>query len=233
MLFRSIETTKPEQEGKIEIMATKAIKTDIQIDKEKIESYKQLKTEGTIKATNGETTIIQEPVETNINLIEPVTKAELQITPEILSTTAKNENVQIKAILNTSNTANSLYKNPKLEIVLPEYIEQIDITKQEILFNEELQIEQIEVEQIGANKIIKIKLQGEQTKYDIAATSKGANIILNANIVTKEFTPTKQVEVAMYITNEASNIYEQEENGKGVVKENIKLVSPVGIWQEI
>ena len=60
-----------------------------------------------------------------ITLKEPISKAELTISKNNLSTITVNENVEIRATLDTSNINNSLYKNPTIKLVFPKYFEKI------------------------------------------------------------------------------------------------------------
>ena len=57
-----------------------------------------------------------------IKLENPKNEAKLELSKESLSTVVTNENVELRVTLNTTEANSLLYKNPKLEIVLPSYV---------------------------------------------------------------------------------------------------------------
>ena len=103
--------------------------------------------------------------ETTISLTEPVSSAQISILEESqnLLTTAKNENVEMRVVLNTSNTKYALYKNPTLEIELPSQIEEINIKDVKLLLDDELKITNKQVITRNNKKVIQITLEGTQT----------------------------------------------------------------------
>ncbi len=219
-----IETTKPEIEGTLEITLNKAIKTDANIAN--AQNYKGIRVGAKLDTIKEATSIVVQEANTDIALVEPVSKIDMQIGTTTLSTIVENKNVEIKAILDTSNSSFALYKNPVIEIVLPEYVEKMSINSVKTYFNEELKIANYE---IVSGKTIKIILAGEQTKYDIGLVSRGLNIVIDANIWARKLTPTITSEIKMYVQHENNNIYEKVEGAKGVVAQQIQFVAPVGI----
>lgn len=216
-----LQTSKPQKEGKLEINLEKAIKTDIDYSKAQISKMEKLNTQIKAVASLKGEILVEQNVEANINLVEPQAKVELVSNTTEFSTLVKNENVQLKAILNTSSNYNKLYTNPKIVLELPSYLEQIDIKNIELLYEEELvkEKEELKVAPDGT-KILEITLKGTQTKYSKDAITGGTNIIITADITTNNLTPTKQDKITMTVINENENTQ---------VAIPINFIAPLGI----
>lgn len=245
-----IKTSKPVLEGKIEIEIEKAVKGKIDYSKAQMQTIQNLSSEVTLKTTTEEV-----KANSKIRMEEPVAKATLSINKTDLSTLVKNENVEIRALLDTSNVYNALYKNPTVEIELPEYIETIDIKSSKLLFEDELKYKKAELIERDGKKVIRIEFEGTQTKYNTENSEiKGATIVISADITLDKLTPRKNEQIVMYYTNENTNLYEtsnissenaEQNNGvntvvraaqssnaqdvKGVVKADINYVVPTGV----
>lgn len=199
----TIETSKPITEGTLKIAHTKALKGNTDYSKEQIESFKVLKSDINTTATYADTVISKNQNSVNMNLIDPSTQVELLVNKTDLSTVVTNENVEFKTILKTNNITCDLYKNPVVEIVLPSYIEKVEIKDINLLFDNELQISKYETyKNQEGNVVIKVIITGEDTKYNADEVSKGANLVINTDITLKQLTPTKQDTVKVYVKNE-------------------------------
>ncbi len=217
-----LTTTKPITEGILPITMEKVL-TVQNYEKAQLESFSKItlgvinqnKTIQNIKSTeNTEST-----KKTSISLTEPVSKAEIAIIEgkENLSTVVENKDVQIRIVLDTSSTANALYKNPTFEIELPEQVENIEIKDVNLFLEKELKLKTAKVITKNGKKVIQIALEGTQTKYldeQIRKTNqknvitKGANIILNTDITLNDLATTATEQLIMYYTNENTNLYE-------------------------
>lgn len=192
----TIETSSPQKSGILELTHKKVIKaTNIEEIKRASNivsnvtgSYNQ----GTIAQSNA-----------NIELKEPTTEATIQLDKSSLSTAITNENVEIKATLNSSNEKNDLYKNPVLQIKLPEEVQEVTINSINKSYdaNEFTITEYKVVTAEDGRKIIQVKLQGEQTNY-VGGVAEGIQVILNANITLNKETASKESEINMTYTNE-------------------------------
>lgn len=192
-----ITTTAPITEGQLEINITKAIKGNIDYSKEQMQAFEALKEEVT-----GNTGMSQITVETETQLKEPELKAELSIDKTDWSTAAKNENVEIKAVLDTSSVYNALYQNPVIQIEFPEVVDRVDAKNIKLLYTDELEIGNAEFQTIDGKLVLNIMLSGTQTKYSIGQAIKGINIVINADITLKEDIATQETEVKMYYKND-------------------------------
>lgn len=227
-----IETSKPIAEGKLNFIILKAIKGETGYTKAQMASFNSFEVNVTGKAINGETNFVNQELTKEITFTEPTSKAELAIDNSNLSTVVTNENVKITAILKTDTLDCKLYQNPSLQIIMPSYIENINIKNIEVLFDTEnskltLKSHQI-VQNADGTKVIVITLEGTQTEYTLGAVSKGVNVVITSDITLNKFTSNKQDQIRMIYTN--SNVISRsrtiETNEVAVA---LNVVAPVGV----
>lgn len=219
-----IKTTTPISEGSIEFNHVKIIKSSNRVvikEASEINSnieysynmYEDEKEEMS-KYSKG----IQKEISTKITLNNTKTEAKLEINKDNLSTVIEN-NVEIKAILKTNSEQNDLYKNPTIQIELPEEIEKIDINSINLLYEDELKIKDYNIN----GKILTINLSGEQTQYKQSAIE-GATIIANVNISINKKAAAKETQINMTYLNENAVSYNEGNIGREV--QGIKIVAP-------
>ena len=233
-----IQTSKPVNLGKLEIVHEKLLKGKTDYNKSQVESFKTLELSAKVQAYAEGSIIVENEAKKEISLIAPTTKIETAVSNPNLSTVVTNENVELRVILKTNDITCDLYKNPTIEIILPNYIKQINIKDINLLFDDELTIKEYNtyVNEVG-NVVINVTLQGEQTKYSGDEISKGANLILNADITLKSLTPTRNDVMKVYVTNELATTYEniqQTKNRARIIEKGyseiaLNAVAPVGI----
>ena len=235
-----IKTSKPVEVGNLEIKIVKAITENQEYSKDQMKEFTKIKLSLiNDQAQNNETQAQNSQViETTISLTEPVSTAEISVAEENknLSTMLKNENVEIRAVLNTSSPEYALYKNPVLEIELPSQIQEINIKDVKIVLDDELKITNKQVITKNNKKVIQITLKGTQTNYTKASQitsnnviSKGANIIINADITVNKLSANSEEQIKMYYTNQNTNIYENISNEKGIATTSVNIVAPNGV----
>lgn len=212
-----IQMGKPVSEGKIIIENIKAITATSPYNLNQIKSFKSIEN-SLVGSSLGQDT---QDIKQATNLLETTTKAELQIGKENLSTVITNEDVEIRAVLESDDITDDLYKNPTIEINMPEEIENINIKSANILFTNQMKITKIE---IVNNHIIRIGLTGEQTEF-ITDGNKGITVILNTDLKLRRTATNKQTKVTMKVTNQKMITLENE----GISNTNINIVAPTGI----
>ncbi len=221
-----IVTSAPITEGQLKLYVLKAIKGNIDYSKDQMKDFTKMKVEFEGKTNTTTYTAWKE-----MSMQEPVTKAELFVTPQNLSTIVKNEDVEIRVILNTSNTDYALYKNPVFEIELPKEITKVELKSINLLLEEELKIKSSEVIDRDGKQVIKVVLEGTQTKYynNINQTeiSNGANIVIKADLTLDKFTSNKTETISMAYKNENMEIESTEITGE--VSTKVNLVAPSGL----
>ena len=211
-----LKTTTPISTGKLELTHNKILKDNRNLNLKKATNF------STIAYVTDNLVLDKKLEKDNKNvalmeLKEPKTEARLEVNKDSLSTVITN-NVEMKVVLKTNNEAYDLYQNPIITIALPEDIEKIDLTKIEMLYEEELKIKSYRVE--GRNIIV--ELEGKQTAYK-GDTIEGANIVIYANITLNQKAASKDAQIQMNYTNkQASQTIEN-------VVTPIKVVAPTEI----
>lgn len=219
-----LKTSAPITEGTLVIYVEKAVKEQIGYNKEEMKDFEEIST-----SILGKTELAEQEKQGTIKLIEPVSKAEVTISKQNLSTVVVNENVEIRTILDTSSIKNSLFKNPIIKLVFPEYFTKIEVSDAKLLFEDELKLEESKWSTENGKRILTLTFEGTQTKYSSEVTTKGATISILADITLNTLTPAKSDKIVMYYTNENTNLYEQAENGVGVSETEIKYIAPTGL----
>lgn len=220
-----IETTKPETEGIIIFNISKAIKATTNLSRATITNIQRIDTavSGNIVSADMVTEMATKTETTNLK--ETATKAELYINNTNLTTTAKNENVEIKAILKSNDYTCDLYSNPTVLITLPSEIETLEIKTINLLYNENIQISSYDVvTDNNGNKVIRIYMQGEQTEF-VSDISKGINVVINTDITLRKTAASTTKNATLKVTNDKAIQYEND--GIAIVPMNI--YAPQGV----
>lgn len=223
----NLEISKPIEAGRVLIKSQQYIKGLTTYNKEQIKQFSELKHNLKIECMSEQNnTITSISTESKTKLEDVITKAELEINKNRLSTELKNE-IQLKAILRKDDKKFELYKNPILEFEMPEDIENVEIKDVKMLYEDELKIKSKEViENEFKHKVIKIELDGIQTEHDIGLITKGTNIIVDLNVITKKLKEDKTDKIIMRYKNENATKY--DETGGTDAKE-INYITPSGI----
>ena len=214
-----ITTTKPIQEGILKINHKKAIKGNTGYSKEQLKQFTELEEE--LKVV---TNVQESKANMVLSLLDTVTDAKLSVSNSNLSTFKENENVEIIVTLNSNNEKYDLYKNPTIEIQLPEEVETINVNSINKLYMDEFTILSAKyISNEEEKNKIKIEFEGEQTEFknDI---SQGAKIVINANITLRKDVASKTSEIKMIYTNENGNETSYE------VAQPVNLNSQYGVF---
>ena len=175
-----IETTSPQLEGVFTVLNTKEINCKTDQDIATLRNTKTL-TVNTELSTN----LSKETNSATIELKEPTSEAKLTSNITKIST-LKPTNVEINAVLLSNNEKQELYKNPTLQIKLPEQIEDVKINTINKLYADEFEFGRTRLLGTTQRKIIDIKLVGEQTEH-LNSDDKGIQVVINADL-----TPTQK-----------------------------------------
>lgn len=216
--------SKPITEGKLVIDHEKKIKAQA-YSREMVRTFTDLEVTLYSKVLGNEKVIQDETKTVTTKLNETQTMADLYISNTNLSTVVKNENVEIKAILKSSEAKNDLYKNPVIEIELPKEIEQIDIKSVDLLFSDEIKIQSYEINTNAAgNKVIRVVMEGEQNRF-VTDISQGINIIINTDLGLNKLAASVEKEIRMKVVNEKAILYQND----GISTTKVNIVAPTGI----
>ena len=215
-----ILTSAPVTEGQLEVNIVKALNGSIDYSKDQMKAFKTLNARFV-----GNTDTTSYKVEKAIALKEPETKINLEVNKAELTTVVKNENVEIRAILDTSNIYNALYKNPTLKIILPADVKAVDLKGTKILLDQGLKVKSSKVADENGRKVINVVLEGTQTEYTIDAEYKGAIVVLNTDLTLDTLAPSGTEKITM----QYSNGNDVATKASGTVEKEIKVVAPTGV----
>ena len=222
-----IEINNAKNTGTIQLINQKSIKPEENIKREVLKTLNNLTTIGNIEQTNN---IIGRNTNNNIILEDSQTRADLEISSTQLLAGTTNENIEIKATLRTNESKYDLYKNPKLEIELPEEVKDVTINSINILYGDELakQVEEIYENEQG-KKIIKLEFAGEQTKHKKEKLVKGINIIINCNLTVESFEESKNNKFILRYSNDKDVVY----YNNGISEKEINYIVPEEVKQKL
>lgn len=210
-----IKTSEPQKVGTINIKAIKIIKEE---QENRIKQMQEISYAIVGKNIN--------KVETKIKLNETQTDAVLEINKDSLNTMQENE-IEAKVILKENSEANDLYKNPTIEIELPEQVEQAEITNINKMYADNFNISKYDIEEKNGRKIIRVKLVGEDTKY-VENIICGPTVVLNLKLTLNKLTKTSTEKIKMNYTNEKAKGYKDNAQ-TGTEEKEIQITSPTGI----
>ena len=226
-----VKTSKPQVEGVLSISLTAEMTNSNY-------SYEQLKTFDFLNAKYTGSVLYEENVENKvsdivnkISLEKPQTNSQLTISRDTLTTIADNNNIEIEIKLNNTTEDVDLYKNPKFEIIFPEYVEDVNVSNIAIANSENVfEFEDSRIYKNSEGKIVlNIDVKGEQTKYNTNTFSNGTSILVNAKMKVNLYTPSIKQNIVLNYTNENATTYKEEQDGKGHSEVEISYKAPVGV----
>lgn len=212
----SMLASTPKAEGTLVINTEKYIKA-AEYDEKTISALNKMTT-----AILGKVEAVEETSLTEVALVEPTLQVKSSISNNKLSTVVENENVEIRVALQTNNNTNRLFENPVIEIELPEYIEEVKVNSVHLLYNTELIATKgtISTNEAG-NKVIAVKLEGEQTKFNEVLSVDGMTLIIGTNLVVDKTAPSTTQEMKVKVTNDETEVVE--------ASTDIEYSAPTGI----
>ena len=219
-----IVISNPVNVGVLELQHNKAV-TEKGYTQTQIKEIKSLKSSNVITGQLREEKVIEKTTEQSIEVKETISKAELTINKDNLSTMTTNEDVVMGIKLITNGVQYDLYKNPTIQIQLPSSVETINVNSIEKLYGDEFEIKP---EYNTKNKTINITLTGEQTEYPETEATQ-LYIQINLDITLSKTTPSKDDKIIMKYTNENATQYEGGTTGAGTVEKTIGISSQNGL----
>ena len=113
--------------------------------------------------------------------------------------------------------------NPNFKIIMPKYIEKLDIIAVEVMFDGELKVAETKVyDNDDGTKTIEVQLEGTQTTFN-NPVAKGATIVIAADITLEKATPTMETEIKVVAQNGDENKTTSEN------KTTVKYIAPSGV----
>ena len=208
------ETSQPVNPGNIEIKVEKQIaKTNL--SRSQIKALTTINSKVNFKGYKDENVVSEGNGTAKIKLTEPSSKASLDISQNTLSTIAKNEDVVFNVVLKTKDISDALYTDPRISIELPSKVNNIEIKKAEILYDDEIITGSSSVN----GDTINVSLKGQQTDYSKSATTDGLLVRVETNIGLEDMATSSNEQVKLTYTNDATG----ETNS---LAQDVKVVAP-------
>ena len=219
----TIQLNNIEKEGIIEIESARVIEATAEIIDNTILTQIDIKGINTVvkekESENGrkisnteEVTKYERKEDNNVSTKAAISKVNVKLENDVFAN-VKSNNTNIILTLRTDKPKYSLFKNPTLYIEMPKEVENIDIGRTEIMYDNN--IFNIVSSEVGintnGNRVIKIQLQGCQISYNINGLVKGANIIIPVSIDLTKRLENKTSTMRCIYTNEMNSSTEVTE----------------------
>ena len=227
-----IKTTKPQKIGMVNIINTKAIKETMKdLENDKIQTETKINCYNNIIEKDEETQeIIREYTEEiynyeNTNEIEikkSVTKIDVSLDKNNWTNATQNE-VNFNLSLNSNNIKYNLFKNPVIEIKLPNEVEKVILGEVKLLYDNNLVISNAEVIEKENSKVIQITISGSQTEYISTDIVNGPLVVIPATIILNKEIETKETNIEVTYANESAVINDYLLEGNGYKNVGVKL----------
>ena len=176
-----LKTTAPKTEGTLIINHTKAIKADLAYNRDEVEKFKNIQEKTNVgNGVNGGTYELTG----NKELKEAVSNLKIESNKDSINN--KEESIELRVEFGNNKDNSILYVNPIVRINLPKFVEEVEITNTNLLFEEELKINQIEVGEKEGQRVIEISLQGTQTKFNPLTNGNGSTLVIGAKLINKD-----------------------------------------------
>ena len=208
------EMSQPVNPGNVEIKVEKQIaKTNL--SRSQVKALKTINSKVNFKGYKDDNVVSEGNIVAQIKLTEPSSKAILDMSQNTLSTIAKNEDVVFNVVLKTKDISDALYTDPRISIELPSEVNNIEIKKAEILFDDEIIAGSTSV----TGDTINVGLRGQQTDYSKSATTDGLLVRVETNIGLEDMATSSNEQVKLTYTNNATG----ETNS---LVQDVKVVAP-------
>ena len=142
---------------------------------------------------------------TQTNSNDKKEKISLNINYTKLTNRIPNELI-ITGILEKDTEDCALYDNPVVYFEFPEAVEKVVVNDIKILYDDELKLKNYIIEDNSTgNKVLKVELEGTQTKYSTDSITKGTNIRIATNIILKQDIETGADSIKMSCNSASAN----------------------------
>lgn len=240
-----IKTTQPQKVGKIRIQSVKQIPAEVEdktVNKiETVSNIKIIKNKEVKEEVINETTNLKETItkveKTNIYSFEDkkeiavkesTTQVNLKIEDDKYTWTNERQNeLNLKLELPINSNKYNLFKDPIIEIKLPEEVEKVVLDEDilntsTIMYENGLELKSIEYN--AETKTIKVELTGEQKEYFKEDFATGTTIEIPAIVILSQGIETKEATINVDYTNTLT-VEENEVIEQGTTQTQVNLVN--------
>lgn len=229
-----VKTTKPVKLGTIGIESKKAIKeTMTEIENNKISVKNTIKCVNNVQEKDEETgKITREYTEEiynfentkEIEIKQSETKIDISLDKTEWTNNAQNE-VTFTATLVSNGPQYNLFKNPVIEIKLPEEVEKVILGDTSLLYDSNLSVTNAQVLDKGTNKVIRIEIAGTQSEYVTSEVYSGPEILISATIILNKQIETSDSKLVINYSNESGIVNDYINGGLNYKELEVRLTS--------
>ena len=234
-----VKTTKPVKIGDLKIENKKSLKASMtDLNNNKIISKSTIKCINRVQKEIEQTqenkgTQTQEVIEEKYNfentneeqIKEAKTRIDINFNKTEWTNSAQNDTT-ITATLVTNSPEYNLFKNPVIEIQLPQEVEKVVLGETQLLYNDNLSIKKAEVIDRNNQKVIRIELNGTQNAYTTNSIVNGVNVVIPATIIVKKDIESTQTNAYYAYLNETATGIDYEQEGKNCKNIGVNITVP-------
>lgn len=217
-----IKTSKPIKNGAFLIESTKTLlKTEYTRDE--IKQFTNLEDGSSVQYTKYDNSIHKYTHSFIMNLKETESKADFKCEQQALMTNQEGQELHLTVVLESKNESQDLYKNPTLKIKLPSQIKSITYSqKPQLMYENGLTLtdENYTIFEEGGQKVLKVVLTGEQTKY-FGEVVQGTTVLIKTNVKLNENVQDSEEEIILNYINENATKY----TDNGTQKLNVEIIA--------
>ena len=229
-----VKTTKPVKIGDLKIENKKSLKASMtDLNNNKIISKSTVKCINKIETKDEQTQETKEIAKeqyvyenTNEELIKDAkTRVDVNFNKTEWTNSVQNDTT-ITATLVTNSPEYNLFKNPVIEIQLPQEVEKVVLGETQLLYNDNLSIKKAEVIDRNNQKVIRIELNGTQNAYTTNSIVNGVNVVIPATIIVKKDIESTQTNAYYSYLNETATRIDYEQEGKNCKNIGVNITVP-------
>lgn len=234
-----IELNNVEKEGIIELENARVIEPTAEIIDNKVLTQidirgintvtKEINNEKGEKTTESEEIVKYERKgQSNAKIKSAISEIEAKLSNDTLVNNIEN-NVVLTVALKTDESKYSLFKNPTISIEMPKEVKNVSLGTIEMMYdNKVFTILSSNIsENEDGNKVINIRLQGEQTSYDQSTIVEGTNIRIPLTIGLIKQLESKKESIKLTYTNENTVTTENKEIEVSLLNKVVNAVSEI------
>ena len=209
------------KEGIIEVENERVILPTAQISNDTISTNVSIK--GIIDSVKYER---NEAIETQLK--QATSNIDIKLNTQTLVNNTAND-VILTATLRTDDPKYSLFKNPSINIAMPEEVEKLEIGTPEIMYNNQVfTIESSEVSvNNNGNKVVNLKLQGSQTAYETSSVVNGTNIRIPLKITLAKSIENKKANITTAYSNEITGTTESKDTEVTLLNKIVNVIPTI------
>ena len=231
-----IKTTKPINNGTINIETKKAIKETMLNEKySRILAISDLKYLNNIQEKDEKTQEVINEHEDEIykstdfekvEIKQSETRVDVSLDKSEWTNNIQND-VNFTAVLVSNEPKYDLFSNPVIEIKLPQEVQKVVLGNVSTLYDNNLKVKNAEVVDKNNSKVIKVTLDGTQKEYINNAITNGVSVIIPATVILNTQVDNSDKNIEVTYSNQNAKTIDYVNAGANSKNINVKLVNKI------